>query len=119
MIVIKRDKYYLLLSYNPCDIFAYYNVTDMHGLNIKDCLAYKNTNKDAYIAGWCNKIPNSNNYYVFLNLNRCIIEIETFALIMHELIHMSFYLHTDEEELISWAELESFKVFEIVKNILK
>jgi len=38
---------------------------------------------------------------------------------MHEMMHMSFDLHTDEEELITWAELESYKVFEIVNNTKK
>jgi hypothetical protein len=35
---------------------------------------------------------------------------------MHELMHLSFDLHTDEEELISWAENESYQVFELIKN---
>lgn len=119
MIVIKKKEYYLLLSYNPCDIFTYYNIKEMHGLNINDCLAYNNTKKDAYIAGLCNVIPNSDSNFVFINLSRCNTDIQTFGLIMHELMHLSFDLHTDEEELISWAELESYKVFEIVKDILK
>ena len=37
MKTIIRDKYDLLLSYDPCDIFTYYNIDEMHGLNLKDC----------------------------------------------------------------------------------
>ena len=104
------------MSYNPCDIFTHYNVTEMHGLNLADCEKHNNTTESAYIAGWCNIIPNSDKHYVFINLSRCNTDIETFGLIMHELMHMSFYLHNHEEELITWAEDESYKVFEIVKN---
>ena len=116
MIVIPRKEYDLLLSYNCCDIFNHYNVTEMHGINLKDCIAYPNTPYSAYIAGLCNVIPNSNRNFVFLNLNRCNTDIETFALIMHELLHMSFDLHTDEEELITWAENEAFEVFNIAQS---
>jgi hypothetical protein len=88
----------------------------MHGLNLKDCNNHNNTQKSSYIAGWCNIIPNSDRHYVFINLSRCNTEIETFGLVMHELMHLSFDLHTDEEELITWAENESYQVFELIKN---
>jgi hypothetical protein len=35
---------------------------------------------------------------------------------MHELMHMSFDLHTDEEELITWAEIESYEIYNIITN---
>ena len=63
MIIYKFALYTLLLSYNPCDVFTYYNVTEMHGLNLADCKAYNNTSQDAYFAGWCNYIPNLNSKY--------------------------------------------------------
>ena len=113
---IKRDKYDLLLSYDPCDIFTYYKVSEMHGLNLKDCQNFKNTKKNAYIAGWCNYIPNSNRHFVFINLSRCNNQIETFGLIMHELMHLSFDLHTDEEKLITWAEVEAYKLYKKIKK---
>ena len=116
MIVIERKNYDLLLSYNPCEIFKHYNVAEMHGLNLADCNDYHNTIQSAYFAGWCNLIPNSNRNYVFINLSRCNTDIETFGLIMHELMHMSFDLHTDEEELITWAENESYEVYNIITN---
>jgi hypothetical protein len=117
MIVVIRKEYDLLLSSNPCDIFYHYNVEDMHGLNLYDCIAHNNTTENSYIAGWCNIIPNTKRNYVFINLSRCNTDIETFGLIMHELMHLSFDLHTDEEQLITWAENESYKVFDIVTNV--
>jgi len=116
MKVIERQHYDLLLSHNPCEIFTYYNVTEMHGLNFKDCMEFNNTTKSAYFAGWCNIIPASKRNYVFINLSRCNTDIETFGLIMHELMHMSFDLHTDEEELITWAENESYEIYYIITN---
>ena len=123
MIEIKFALYTLLMSYNPCDIFTHYNVTEMHGLNLADCEKHNNTTESAYIAGWCNIIPNSDKHYVFINLSRCNTDIETFGLIMHEFTHLSFDIHNDdiskEEEIITWAENESYKVFEIVNNAKK
>ena len=127
MKAIKRDTYLLLLSYNPCEIFTYFNVKEMHGLNAVDCALYPNTKKDAYIAGWSNFIPKeSNEYndndsrYIFINLSRCTDDVNTFGLIMHELMHRSFALHNfnvhKEEEIITWAEQESYKVFQIIKQ---
>jgi hypothetical protein len=119
MKVIIRDQYDLLLSFDCCEIFKHYDISEMHGLNLYDCVNHNNTTQSAYFAGWCNIIPNLKRNYVFINLSRCNTPIETFGLIMHELMHMSFDLHTDEEELITWAENESYEVFEIIKKTLK
>ena len=118
MIVIPRKEYDLLLSYNCCDIFTHYNVSEIHGLNLKDCISYLNTPQDSYIAGLCNVIPKCNRNFLFINLSRCNNDIETFALIFHELLHMSFDLHTDEEELITWAENEAFEIYNIAQSNL-
>ena len=123
MISYKRDGYELLLSYNPCEIFHYYNVTEMHGLNKVACELYNNTSQDAYFAGWCNFIPGTLHKYVFINLTRCTDQIHTFGLIMHELMHQSFDRFEQdlymEEEIITWAELEAYEVYELVINNLK
>lgn len=119
----KRDGYELLLSYNPCEIFDYYNVDEMHGLNKVDCNAHENSTKSAYVAGWCNYIPNTPHRYVFINLSRCTDTIHTFGLIMHELMHNSFDRFNEdinmEEEIITWAEEEAYEVYEIVINNLR
>ena len=125
MIRFLMGEYVLLLSYDPCDIFRYYNVESMHGLSMEECQKYVNNTEQAYIAGWCNFVPkadgvyeNGDPTYVFINLSRCGTDIETFGLIMHELMHQSFNMHTDEEEIITWAEEESYKVYELVKPLL-
>jgi hypothetical protein len=104
MITIFRNGYVLLLSYSPCEVFTYFNVKEMHGLSYIECDAYANTN--------------DNPRYVFINLSRCGTDIETFGLIMHELMHQSFHMHKDEEDIITWAELESYEVFKLVKENL-
>jgi hypothetical protein len=99
----------------------------MHGLNLADCNNYTNTPQDAYIAGWCNYIPNSNSKYkksdpkfVFINLNRCNSDVETFGIVMHELMHQSFDIHNNkrnkEEEIITWAENEAHVVIDIINK---
>lgn len=118
-----RNGYELLLSYNPCEIFDYYKVDDMHGLNKISCEKYNNTTESAYFAGWCNYIPNTPYMFVFINLSRCTDEIRTFGLIMHELMHQAFDRFDEdlymEEEMITWAENEAYEVYEIVNNNLK
>ena len=42
MVTIIRGSYILLLSYNPCDVFTHFGVTEMHGLNITDCSLHTN-----------------------------------------------------------------------------
>lgn len=127
MITIIKEGYTLLLSRNPCDLFTYYNVEEMHGLNAIDCAAHKNTTEDAYMAGLSNFVPKESDEYtdddprfVFINLSRCTDSLSTFGLIMHELMHQSFALHkydvNKEEEIITWAEEESYELFKIIKT---
>ena len=84
MITILKATYVLLLSYNPCDIFTYYNVTEMHGLSIAECQNYNNSSKSAYIAGLSNFVPKESGEYnkndkrfVFINLSRCGNDVKT------------------------------------------
>lgn len=127
MIVIIRASYMLLLSYSPCDVFTYFGVEEMHGLNIQDCREHKNTAESAYIAGWSNFVPKeSGNYqdgdprFVFINLSRCTSTVKTIGLIMHEMMHASLALHNYnihlEEDIITWAEDETYEVYELIKK---
>jgi hypothetical protein len=128
MITIIRGVYILLLSYNPCDVFTYYNVKEMHGLSLAQCQIYNNTPDSAYIAGWSNFVPKESGEYnendkrfVFINLSRCNNDAETMGLIMHEMMHQSFFIHNynavnKEEKIITWAEEESYEIFKIIKN---
>ncbi len=111
----------LLISSNPCDIFRYYNVTELHGLTIKDCESYKNTETDAYIAGFCNLSPEGKPF-LFINLSRCTDDVHTFALIFHEAMHLSGILfdgdwENREEEMITFAEEEAHNIFKIIKQL--
>ena len=94
MITIFRNGYILLLSYNPCDIFDYFSVDEMHGLSYTECDAYANTKDSAYIAGWSNFVPkvsgeyiSNDDRFVFINLSRCTDPVKTMGLIMHHLMH--------------------------------
>ena len=119
MIISNNDNYILLLSYNPCDLFWYFNTDELHGLNRKDCEAYNNTSKDAYIAGMCNIDPHTGKRYIFINLSRCTNDIHTMGLVMHETMHLAFTLFEDEEELITYAESEAYKIIKIINHEIK
>jgi hypothetical protein len=124
MKIFKFDSYELLLSYDCCSLFEYYEVPKLHGLDYHDCIFRENTAEDSYIAGMSNLIPGSiDKRYVFINLLKCTDDISTLLLINHELMHHSFFLHNynlhKEEEIITWAEEETRKVYEIIKNELQ
>lgn len=130
MIIITRDDYDLLLSTDPCEIFNYYSVTEMHGLNLDDCMKHPNTSESSYISGWCNYMPMpgkdskfSDRCFVFINLNRCNSELDLSCNLFHELMHLSGRLFNDcwdshEEEMISYAEKETREVFELTKYLI-
>lgn len=111
------------MSYDPCDLFEYFETEHLHGLNYMDCLSYNNSTENSYIAGLCNMIPNSDKQFVFINLSRCGDDIDTILLINHELLHHSMYLHNynlhKEEEIITWAEKESRVIYQFVLNELQ
>ena len=117
------------MSFNPCEIFTFYGEREIHGLKYDECVAYNNTKKEAYIAGFSNYIPmkdeykHGDNYFVFINLSRCNDTVNTIRLIFHELMHRAFELYDwdvdKEEDMISWADEETAEVFNIVKENLK
>jgi hypothetical protein len=125
MVEIKRDNYTLLLGESPCEIFEHFGVEEMHGLNYNDCVLYPNNKDDAYIWGLANYVPQDNKGYkfgdkrfVFINLQRCADNYQTYGGVFHELMHHSLEKHNYnmdlEEEIISWAENESHEVFELI-----
>ncbi len=125
MVEVQRDGYVLLLGKCPCDIFIHYGVEEMHGLSLSACKEYNNTSQDGYIWGLSNYIPKQNgeyntgdNRFVFINLQRCGKNYETFGCVFHELMHHSldshYYNMSLEESIITWAEIESHKVFNII-----
>ena len=123
MIVINKRYYTLLLSFCPCEIFEYYGVNELHGLNYNDCKNYDNTESDAYIAGWSNFSPVDGSRFVFINLSRCVDIISTVTLVNHELLHLYLFLYdynlNSEEEIITHAEKETKDVAKYIINKLK
>lgn len=120
MLVIEYDKYWLILSDNPCYVFEYFNVEQMHGLNKRDCEIYDNTSEDAYMAGWCNYSPIDDKLFLFINTSRCTDDVKTTGLVMHETTHLAcrlYDLNSQEEEAITYAEQECYKIVSLIKNI--
>jgi hypothetical protein len=69
-------------------------------------------------------IPGSRDkQFVFINLLKCTDDLSTILLINHELMHHSFFLHNynlhREEEIITWAENETKKIYDIIKHELQ
>jgi len=122
MIEINRSKYTLLLSKNTCEIFWHLGEAELHGLSYKECIIHKNTTQSAYIAGWCNYYPNSDKFFVFINLSRCTSDLETTLLINHEMIHAALIVYNwdlkHEEQIVTWAEQETREIFNIIKPYL-
>lgn len=126
MFTIDRGKYDLLLSKNPCELFVYFGVEEMHGLHLYECISHPNTSQSSYICGLYNYIPKSDGtsyrrgdrMFIYINLNRCNNDVETFGHIMHETMHMGFDLFEDEEDIITFAELESIEIYPIVKRFI-
>lgn len=124
---IQRNDYLLLMSFCPCDVFEFFKVDEMHGLNLKDCQKHGNTELSSYIAGWANFIPKNGEYdyndkrFIFINLKRCNDSIEAFGTIFHECMHHSLnrfkYDMSKEEQIITWAENEAHEIFKIINKI--
>ena len=120
--VHEKSRYILLVSYEPTDIFTYFDVQNLHGLSKQECLSYKNTTKNAYIAGFCNLSPKTNKPFVFINLTRCCIDdIRTTGLVMHETMHLAGILYNGdwnnrEEEMISFAQNEAYLITDLIKS---
>lgn len=128
MLVIDRCSYDLLMNIDPCSIFTYYGVEEMHGLNLTDCRKHPNTKEGSYICGWANHIPHEGEYHVsdrmfcFINLNRCNSELDLICNLYHELMHVAVNKYDEnlefEEEMISWAEQETRELYELTKKLI-
>jgi len=132
---IDMGKYVLLIGNNATEIFDYYKVPEMHGLNRKDAQAEevdKTKGNGVYIYGWTNYDPEDKKLtakdphkpFLFLNMGtfkRYSITEKAIA-VMHETMHMSILLNnwdiTDkEEEVIGFAEKEANKIIEKLKTV--
>lgn len=117
MIIEKEyNNFVFLVGEKSMDIFDYYGVDSMHGLNRFDCAEKIDTNQCAYICGLCNFHPEDKNLtrpadkkpFVFMNSIRFQGDFTDITSLMHEVSHLSFMLHDwdidKEEEIITLAE---------------
>jgi hypothetical protein len=132
-------KYVLIVGKDATDIFKYYNVKQMHGLNLKDAQAEevdKTKGNGVYMYGLTNYDPADKKltakapYKPFLFLNMGTFKkyspSEQATAVMHETMHMSILLSNwnikdKEEEAIGKAEEEANKIIAKLKglNLLK
>ena len=123
-------KYILLAGDNATEIFDYYKVDEMHGLNRADAQAEeidKTKGNGVYIYGWTNYDPEDKKLtakapykpFLFINLGtfKKYSLTEKATAIMHETMHMGILLNNwkivdKEEEVISYAEDEANKIIE-------
>jgi hypothetical protein len=131
---VNMGEYILLIGNDATEIFDYYKVDKMHGLNRKDAQAQevdKSTGNGVYIYGWSNydpadkKLTAKDPYKPFLFLNMGTFRkyniTEKATGIMHETMHMGILLNNwniknKEEEVITYAENEANKIIEKLKN---
>ena len=125
---IDMGDYVLLVGKNATEIFDYYDVDEMHGLNRSDAQAEevdKTVGNGVYIYGWTNYDPADKKLtakapykpFIFINLgtfSRYSITEKATA-VMHETMHMSILLNNwkivdKEEEVISYAEEQANKI---------
>jgi hypothetical protein len=123
-------EYILLVGKNATEIFDYYDVEEMHGLNRKDAQAEevdKTKGNGVYIYGWTNYDPADKKLtakaphkpFLFLNLGTFAkySPTEKATAVMHETMHMSILLNNwnikdKEEEVIGYAEEQANKIIE-------
>ena len=127
-------KYILLIGNDATEIFDYYKVDEMHGLNRADAQAEevdKTVGNGVYIYGLTNydpadkKLTAKDPYKPFLFLNMGTFKnysiTEKATAVMHETMHMSILLNNwnikdKEEEVITYAEDEANKIIEKLKS---
>ena len=121
-------KYVLLVGNDATEIFDYYKVPEMHGLNRADAQAEevdKTKGNGVYIYGLTNYDPADKKLtakaphkpFLFLNMGpfKKYSATEKATAVMHETMHMSILLNNwkimdKEEEAISFAEDEANKI---------
>jgi hypothetical protein len=107
-ILRSNDEYEFLLGEDAMELFEYYGVDVLHGLDRTSCLE-RQKEGGRYIDGMCNLIPNDySRFYIFINLQALDGSYRDITLVQHETTHGGFikYNHNpiNEEEIISWGE---------------
>ena len=127
-------KYVLLVGNDATEIFDYYKVPEMHGLNRADAQAEevdKTKGNGVYIYGLTNYDPADKKLtakaphkpFLFLNMGtfKKYSTTEKATAVMHETMHMSILLNNwnikdNEEEAIGFAEEQANKIIEKLKT---
>ena len=107
-ILRSNDDYEFLLGDAATDLFYYYDVKELHALNLTDCM---NLIKEGgtYIDGMCNLIPHDySRFYIFINMSSLNGSYKDVTLVQHETTHGGFikynYNPINEEKIITWGE---------------
>ena len=132
---IDMGKYIVLIGNDATEIFDYYKVPEMHGLNRADAQAEevdKTKGNGVYIYGWTNydpadkKLTAKDPYKPFLFLNMGTFKkynpTEKATAIMHETMHMALLLYKwdaekKSEEIVTMAEDEANNIIRKLKGI--
>lgn len=127
--------YILVIGKDATDIFKFYNVEEMHGLNLKDAQAEeidKTKGNGVYIYGLTNYDPSDKKLtakspykpFIFLNMGtfKRYSADEQKTAIMHETMHLAILLNNwnikdKEEEAITFAEYEANKIIKKLKTL--
>ena len=58
--------------------------------------------------------------FIYINLSRCTDDINTTALVFHEVLHRAFEMYENrewnEEEFITWCKSETKEIVEIINK---
>ena len=115
-----REDLVLIVGETAVDLFDCFNVTELHGTNLNDCIK-RIEQGGTYIDGMCNEFPNqSDNYYIFINASSLKDSIlANFGLIFHESTHYYFRkfwdaLQENEEQLITESERLAIEISKII-----
>ena len=124
-------KFVLLFGDNATEIFDYYNVSKMHGLNREDAQKEevdKTKGNGVYIYGWTNYDPRDKKLnmkspykpFLFLNKKHNKGDFKDITLVNHEAMHMSILLNNwnikdKEEEAVTLSEELTNKIVKLLK----
>lgn len=122
LVKMVRPDLVLIEGESAIDLFDYFRVYTLHGLNRNDCLKRIETG-NTYIDGMCNLIPDMQGmtaYFIFINKKAYdIMPVKNYGLIFHEATHYAFRKYWDtlqenEEEIVTEAENLSIDIYKIL-----
>ena len=114
-------QFVLLIGNDATELFDYYNVDQMHGVNKADCITRINEG-GTYIEGFCNYDPRDSTLskdplpFVFINKSSLKGDHRDITLINHEMSHLALLLNNwdvdnKEEEIVTFAEEQTNLIY--------